>query len=164
MGREGKRNILYLIDFGLAKMFKDPKTNVHIPFRENKSLTGTPRFASIDNHKGYEIGRKDDLEALAYILIYLAKGELPWQGIKVPRNVKDERKAKNRIIVNMKQSVNYSTLCKGCGECVAFLLEYSRRLRFYDKPDYGMLLDRFADEIRRRGWTVDWNFYFNEER
>jgi serine/threonine protein kinase len=81
MGVADKKSIVYLIDFGLAKMFKHPTTGVHIRFKQKKSLTGTPRFASIDNHKGCETGRKDDLESLAYILVYLLKGALPWQGI-----------------------------------------------------------------------------------
>ena len=52
----GKRgNQVNMIDFGLAKRFRDPKSNVHIPYRENKNLTGTPRYASVNTHLG--IGR-----------------------------------------------------------------------------------------------------------
>ena len=55
MGLRNKRNQLFLIDFGLAKRFKDPKTGKHIPFREGKCLTGTARYASINTHLGYGI-------------------------------------------------------------------------------------------------------------
>ena len=49
----GKRgNQVNMIDFGLAKRFRDPRTNVHIPYRENKNLTGTPRYASVNTHLG----------------------------------------------------------------------------------------------------------------
>jgi len=49
----GKRgNLVYIIDFGLAKKYRDARTNAHIPYRENKNLTGTARYASIHTHVG----------------------------------------------------------------------------------------------------------------
>jgi casein kinase 1 len=78
VGLGDKSRILYIIDYGLAKQYRDPRTKHHISLKTNKSLTGTPRFASINNHRGYEQSRRDDLESLAYVLIYLLKGQLPW--------------------------------------------------------------------------------------
>lgn len=74
IGCQERANIIYLIDYGLAKNYKNPQTRQHISLKTNKSLTGTPRFASIHNHQGMEQSRRDDLESLAYVLIYLAKG------------------------------------------------------------------------------------------
>lgn len=52
MGLSKKSSIVYIIDFGLAKKFRDPKTNQHIPYKDNKNLTGTARYASLNTHKG----------------------------------------------------------------------------------------------------------------
>ena len=82
VGCGDKSNILYLIDYGLCKKYKDPKTHQHIPYKENRNFTGTARYVSIYTHLGIEQSRRDDLESIGYVLVFFLKGMLPWQGIK----------------------------------------------------------------------------------
>ena len=62
--------MVFCIDFGLSKRYRHPHTLQHIPYREGRSLTGTPRYASVANHQGVETSRRDDLESIGYILVY----------------------------------------------------------------------------------------------
>ena len=78
MGLSIKSKIVHIIDFGLVKKFIKTKTGQHIAYKKGKQLTGTARYASIHAHQGEELSRRDDLEAVAYMLIYFMKGELPW--------------------------------------------------------------------------------------
>jgi len=105
----GKRsNQVFLIDFGLSKRFRDQKTYQHIPYKENKSLTGTARYASINAHLGIEQSRRDDLEAIGHVIIYFLKGKLPWQGIKAQNMAEKYHK-----IMEKKISIPTEYLCLG---------------------------------------------------
>ena len=82
IGSGAKKNIIYLIDFGISKRYKNLKTKVHIPYQEGQTMKGTARYTSINSHLGVSLSRRDDLESLAYCLIYFYKGSLPWQYVK----------------------------------------------------------------------------------
>ena len=102
--------------------------------KTEKSLTGTARYASINTHLGIEQARRDDIEALGYILVYFMKGNLPWQGMKA-RNVKE----KYEKIKDKKISINLETLCQGLPEEFITFIQYARDLKFEDRPDYAYL-------------------------
>eukprot|EP00601_Ochromonadales_sp_CCMP2298_P034441 CAMPEP_0173371094 /NCGR_PEP_ID=MMETSP1144-20121109/27082_1 /TAXON_ID=483371 /ORGANISM="non described non described, Strain CCMP2298" /LENGTH=463 /DNA_ID=CAMNT_0014322781 /DNA_START=171 /DNA_END=1561 /DNA_ORIENTATION=- len=114
---------VFCVDFGLSKRYRHPKNLHHIPHRDGRSLTGTPRYASINNHLGIEQSRRDDLESIGYVLIYFLKGTLPWQGLKAKNAQK-----KYRLILEKKQQVSIAQLCQGCPSQFAEFLAYTRSL------------------------------------
>jgi len=73
IGRGDQSNKVFLIDLGLAKRYRDEKTKLHIPNKQHSKMTGTARYASTSALLGNEQGRKDDIESLGYICIYLLK-------------------------------------------------------------------------------------------
>ncbi|THU97431.1 kinase-like protein [Dendrothele bispora CBS 962.96] len=135
---------VYIIDFGLAKKFRDPHTQLHIPYRENKHLLGTARYMSIKTHLGAEQSRRDDLESLAYLLIHFLRGALPWEGQKRDEDMNDNR------IRRMKMDTPTDTLCQGLPNEFGIFLEYARALRFDEKPDYSYLRKLFENSEGRR--------------
>jgi casein kinase 1 len=157
IGHGKKSNIVYMIDFGLAKKYRDPRSQQHIPYRENKSLTGTARYASINAHIGLEQSRRDDLEAIGYVLMYFCRGQLPWQGFQA--STKEEKYHK---IMESKRSTPIETLCKGYSAVFASYLNYCRALRFEDRPDYAYLRRLFKDLFMRENFVNDGMFDWSQ--
>ena len=81
MGQGKNSHKLYMIDFGLAKRYVQ-RDGSHIPYKDNKNLTGTARYASLNTHLGIEQGRRDDIEGIGHVLLYFVRGNLPWQNLK----------------------------------------------------------------------------------
>ena len=136
IGIHEKSNIIYLIDFGLSKRYKNPKTHQHIPYREGRALTGTARYVSINTHLGIEQSRRDDLESIGYMLIFFLKGILPWQGLK---NCNE----KYTRIMEKKLQIPTEILCYGLPDEITYYLNYCKSLRFEDRPDYDYLRGLF---------------------
>merc|ERR1712223_1429876 len=156
MGLDRKANLAHMIDFGLAKKFRDPRTHQHIPYRENKNLTGTARYTSINTHLGIEQSRRDDLEALGYIFIYFFKGILPWQGLKAKTKAQKYEK-----ISDKKLSTPIDELCKGTPAEFSTYINYCRSLRFEEKPDYAYLRQLIRNLFHRQGFSYDYVFDWN---
>ncbi|XP_015898464.1 casein kinase 1-like protein 3 [Ziziphus jujuba] len=153
MGLGRKANQVYIIDFGLAKRYRDSTTNRHIPYRENKNLTGTARYASCNTHLGIEQSRRDDLESLGYVLLYFLRGSLPWQGLKAAT-----KKQKYDKICEKKLSTPIEVLCKSHPVEFASYFHYCHSLTFDQRPDYGFLKRLFRDLFAREGYEFDYIF------
>jgi len=146
-------NKLFLIDFGLAKKYRDNRTRMHIPYREDKNLTGTARYASINAHLGIEQSRRDDMESLGYVLMYFNRGQLPWQGLKA-----NTKKQKYEKISEKKMATSAEVLCKGYPAEFAMYLNYCRGLRFDEAPDYMYLRQLFRILFRTLNHQYDYTF------
>lgn len=156
MGFGPTQNMVYLIDFGLAKRYKTSK-NVHCAYRTGFNLTGTARYASTNTHMGIEASRRDDLEALGYVFIYFLKGKLPWQGL--PATSKEE---KYEMIKNLKISTTLDSLCEDLPSEFQTYLEEARSLKFDAEPDYDGMRQRFRNAYEH-GKYVDRLFDWTQE-
>ncbi|XP_078428144.1 casein kinase 1-like protein 12 [Wolffia australiana] len=153
MGLGRRANQVYIIDFGLAKKYRDTSTHQHIPYKENKSLTGTARYASMNTHLGIEQSRRDDMESLGYVLMYFLRGSLPWQGLKA-----GNKKQKYEKICEKKVNTSIEALCRGYPPEFASYFHYCRNLAFEEKPDYMYLKRLFRDLFIREGFQFDYVF------
>ncbi|KAH9993765.1 CK1/CK1/CK1-G protein kinase [Russula vinacea] len=158
VGRPGTKaaNVIHVVDFGMAKQYRDPKTKQHIPYRERKSLSGTARYMSINTHLGREQSRRDDLESLGHVFMYFLRGSLPWQGLKAATN-----KQKYEKIGEKKQTTPIKELCEGYPEEFGIYLNYVRKLGFEETPDYDFLRELFAKVMKNNNdvddGVYDWN-------
>jgi serine/threonine protein kinase len=140
MGLGNLRQTAFIIDFGIAKEYWNTTTGTHISFCRGQHLTGTPAFASINSHVGFELGRRDDLESLAYMLIYFLRGCLPWL-------TDDHEKLSTSSILERKANTSIECLCRGVPSEIASMVIYSRSLAFSEEPDYHYIHSLF-DNLR----------------
>ena len=153
IGKNLKSKTLYIIDFGLSRKYIDKITGKHVVYKEGKGLTGTARYVSLNTHYGIDQSRRDDIEGIAYNLIYFAKGKLPWQGVKTKN-----KKEKHKKIMEFKEEYKEDKLCEGLPEEFPTLLKYARKLDFEEKPDYKNIKIMFKQLILTCGQQMDWKY------
>lgn len=127
---------LHLVDFGLTTWWRDKETGKPIPEgrRKLRNKIGTARYASVNVHSGRMHARRDDLEGLAYIILDLLLGSLPWTGIQARNS-----KAGWDRMRTLKRDTFMSDLCAGHPIGIVKFVEYTKRLRFHEDPDYAYL-------------------------
>ena len=127
LGVGDDRETVYIVDYGMVKKYVD-QNDRHIAYREGKGLIGTVRYLSLNGHCGREQSRRDDLESLGYILVYLLRGRLAWQSYTYPQ------------MGEMKRDMAINQICEGCPTNFADYLRYCRQLQFDETPDYRYLI------------------------
>ena len=133
-----KTNIFYLIDFGFSKIYM--QNDKHINFKMKNSIIGTPNFISINVHKNCEPSRRDDMESVLYVLLYVLLGELEWQ---------------TEIDFNKMMNLKMNIINEDIPQSFKFALIYVRQLTFEQIPDYDYLMALFNDESYQK---FEWSF------
>lgn len=148
MGRGENNNQVYMIDFGISKVYRDAYGR-HIPWRDKKSFIGTARYASCAAHEGIEISRKDDLESLAYVLLFILKGSVPWQNL----NISEKEKCKK--VGEIKASLKPEELFKTYPEEFSRYISFVRGMSFKQTPDYNFLKGLFIKLAMNKKYIID---------
>ena len=156
MGPKGHEEVLYIIDFGLVRQYRD-KDLKHIAYKENKGLIGTARYASVNAHLGIEQSRRDDLESIGYILIYFMKGKLPWQNVRTAK-----KQDKYQLIADLKSKIQVELLCKGLPGQFAEYLSYVKGLGFTDQPNYAHLKKLFKQIFVNNNYDFDYEYDWSQ--
>lgn len=152
IGKGDKRNTIYVIDFGLSKKYRQNKKSLHIPYRDGKNLIGTARFASINTHLGIEQSRRDDIESIGYMMVYLMKGNLPWNG-----TINSSAKKMFNRICKIKGETSLDILCSGLPKEIMTFIQYARNMKFEDRPNYSYLRNLVRKMARNNGLEMDYN-------
>mmetsp|Transcript_38152 Transcript_38152/g.82470 ORF Transcript_38152/g.82470 Transcript_38152/m.82470 type:complete len:350 (-) Transcript_38152:388-1437(-) len=150
IGLGAKANTVHLVDFGLVGCWQDARTRQHIKPRKGRGTVGTIRYMSVNAHLGVELSRRDDLESLGYVFVYFLLGGVPWQDSK-----NDTKQAKNKFVMEMKQTFPHSSEFERLPEEFRAYLRYARALEFEEEPDYRNLRDMFLDLFDQLGYQHD---------
>ena len=160
VGLEGKdRSKIYLTDFGLAKRYCDEKDQKHFPPQRTNGLAGTVRYVSVNVHEGWAMTRRDDLESVAYILMYFIAGSLPWDGWETTKDdhfwsqvkVKKAALPKQQFLTTMP-------------EVIQKFFGYCRKMAYEENPDYEYWLKQFENQSQAYNFTWDYRYDWLEPR
>ncbi|KAG0696661.1 kinase-like domain-containing protein [Suillus ampliporus] len=155
VGHGDLQETVFIVDFGIVKEYWNTAAQAHMPFRHGRRLTGTPAFASINNHLGVVPGRRDDLESLIYMLIYFLCGSLPWF-------TSDHEKLPSSSILARKVDTTIEVLCLGIPSEITTMLIYSRNLAFSEDPDYDYLRSLLHEVCTRVAAPVSHSLDFSQ--
>ncbi|XP_010267169.1 PREDICTED: casein kinase 1-like protein HD16 isoform X2 [Nelumbo nucifera] len=127
---------LFLVDLGLATRWRDSSTSQHVEYDQRPDVfRGTVRYASVHAHLGRTASRRDDLESLAYTLIFLLRGRLPWQGY--------QGENKGFLVCKKKMATSPETLCCFCPQPFRQFVEHVVNLKFDEEPNYAKYISLF---------------------
>ena len=157
IGFEEKSKFIYLLDFGLSKKYRSSKTKKHFPFVQGNKLIGNARYSSINALDGGTQSRRDDLEGLGYLLLYLLLGRLPWQG-----HISHSKEDKYYKIREIKKNTTPEELCQGLPPQIQEYVEYTRNLEYEADPDYNYLKNLFLTILKHYNWEFDYYYDWDQ--
>ncbi|GAV61267.1 Pkinase domain-containing protein, partial [Cephalotus follicularis] len=138
LGPVGEEKKLFLCDLGLAARWRDTSTGLHVDYDQRPDIfRGTVRYASVHAHLGRTSSRRDDLESLAYTLVFLLRGRLPWQGY--------QGETKGFLVCKKKMATSPESLCCFCPLPFRYFVECVVNLKFDEEPNYAQYISFFDD-------------------
>ena len=151
IGRNTSAHLVYLIGMETSKRYRDPVTQLHIPYSEGHNTHCEARFASINRLMGIQPSRRDDMESLGYVLLYFLCGGLPWD-----HSIAQDPRNASQVVLDMKTNTSTETLCRTAPREFALYLNYCRALRFDMQPDYKYLKSLFRTLFERENYIEDY--------
>jgi serine/threonine protein kinase len=175
-----ERQCVYLVDFGLSKpyVYLD-ENNVyhHIPQKKHGGHTGTAYYMGVDAHRGSEASRRDDLQALAHMLLHCYYGKLPWSKAAHDYNKEKKRLEKDRerednsrlhestesrlkdefnaYLLRKKRTTSADNLCPGLPAVYRDFVDYAKHLSFQETPNYRHWIEQFQQVLTAHTWDIE---------
>ena len=151
-------SLIYIIDFGISRKYRSSHTGKHLQYSLTGKMFGTVRYASYNASRGLEQSRRDDLESIGYMLIYLFTNFLPWQGV----NLRDHNRHKKYMeMLVIKKYLPPERLCRGLPIEFVEYIKYCKNLGFEEDPDYEKLRNLFRSILLKMNEINDMKFSFN---
>lgn len=146
-------SLIYIIDFGLAKKYRSSRTGRHVKYTKNSYFSGNMKYSSVNTMKGIEPSRRDDLESLGYMLIYLYNQKLPWEAL-----VSNNRNEIGQKVYEMKKHIPIKLLCKDLPNEMEDFIYYVKSLKFEQEPNYDYLTKILENILKKVNKINDMQF------
>jgi len=146
-------SLIYIIDFGFAKKYRSSRTGKHVKFSKNSYFAGNLKYSSINTMKGIMPSRRDDLESIGYMLIYLYRQKLPWDKIICKNKIEFSQK-----IFDIKKIIPLKLLCEDLPKEMVEYMKYIRGLKFEEEPNYNYLTNILETILEKMDIANDFNF------
>ena len=141
---EPDSSLIYAIDFGFAKKYRSSRTGKHIIYSKKGYFNGNLKYSSINTMKGISPSRRDDLESLGYMIVYLYNQKLPWENLSIKSmNILAQK------IYEIKKIIKMENLCINMPEEMVIYMNYVKSLKFEQEPNYNYLRDLFQNLLKK---------------
>ena len=174
-GSETHQHVLYIIDFGLTKKYckyidtdnSSSQDIEHISCETGRKIIGTERYVSVNVHDGLTPARRDDMESIGYVMIFLLAGYLPWSESESESKSKSKSESESKSesksattthtadIRNMKKRIGHWILENNLPTEYITYIEYCRKLTFDERPDYNYLRTLLLNLFKQKQFTVN---------
>lgn len=158
LGKGKKMTQFHVLDFGISREFLG-EDGQHVECKDGEAPKGTAKYMSIRQHQGVTPSRRDDLEALAYLLLDLHHGGLPWDG----DDLRKSSRSMHGRVAELKETMPMDELCEGLPSEFAEFLTYARGLAFEETPDYARWQEAFRARSLAEGFTPDGIYEWTED-